>query len=141
MRTRPFALAVFSVLSVVPCLLIAQKPGRQLVPKAPDYVEVVNEAKPIAPALEIKFVQALSLHEEAWTPFALRVNDAGAIHVFSGHETLRRDFRPGQGPDKSGFFDPEFLPNTRDRQLLALTKGSPQAVAGSQPPGWSDHRG
>jgi len=188
---RSLAWAAFFVLSAAPCLLIAQKPGRQLVLKAPDFVEVVNEERPVGPALEIKFVQDLNLREEGWTPFALRVNGEGAIHVFSGknntlirfnaagRETLRRDFRPGQGPGEFGFFDPEFvrdgrllvldgrqrrltafdkdfkllnvakvdlwgdnfrldsagnmylmvmefLPNTRDRQLLALTKGSPQ---------------
>ena len=191
MRVRSVVLAALGILSAFPCVLSAQKPGRQLVPKAPGFVEVVNEEKPVGPALEIKFVQDLSLREESWTPFALRVNDDGAIHVFSGknntlirfdaagRETLRRDFRPGQGPGEFGFFDPEFthdgrllvldgrqrrltafdpdfkllnvakvdlwgdhfrldsagnmylmvmefLPNTRDRQLLALTKGSPQ---------------
>ncbi len=191
MKMRSRALAVFSVLTVIPCVLVAQKPGRQLVPKAADFAEVINEEKPAALAMEIKFVQDLSLREAGWTPFALRVSDEGAIHVFSGKantlirfdaggkETLRRDFRPGQGPGEFGFFDPEFardgrllvldgrqrrltafdpdlkllnvskvglwgdnfrldsggnmylmvlefLPNTRDRQLLALTKGSPQ---------------
>ena len=110
-------------------VLLAQKPGRQLVPKAADFVEVVNEEKPRPPALEVKFVLDMTLHQEAWEPFALRVNDDGAIHVFSGrdntlirfdasgHETLRKDFKRGQGPGEFGFFDPEF---TRDGRLLVL---------------------
>ncbi|HPW17056.1 MAG TPA: hypothetical protein PLP83_01605 [Candidatus Aminicenantes bacterium] len=191
MRHKPVILAVIFVLSASADILIAQKPGRQLVAKAADFVEIVNDAKPVGPVLEIKFVQDLSLRESDWTPFALRVNDRGEIHVFtgktntlvrfdaSGKETLRKDFRPGQGPGEFGFFDPEFasdgrllvldgrqrrltvfdgdfkllnvskvalwgddfrldragniylivtefLANTRDRQLLTLTKGSPQ---------------
>ena len=171
--------------------LEAQKPGRQLVPKAAGFIEVINEEKPRPPALDVKFVLDMTLRQEAWNPFALRVDDQGAIHVFSGkentlirfdadgRETFRKDFKPGQGPGEFGFFDPEFtrdgrmlvldgrqrrltafdkdfkllgvskvglwgdnfrldsaanmyllvmefLPNTRDRQLLALTKGSPE---------------
>jgi hypothetical protein len=191
MRNRSFILAVILVWLAVPGRLAAQKPGRQLIPKAPDFVEVVNEEKPVAPPLKIKFVPDLSLHEADWTPFALRLGDEGEINVFSGKantlvrfdaagkEVLRKDFRSGQGPGEFGFFDPEFardgrllvldgrqrrltafdkdlkllgvskvdlwgdnyrldsagnmylmvmefLPNTRDRQLLVLTKGSPQ---------------
>jgi hypothetical protein len=191
MKKRSLSLAAIFVLPVIPFVLPAQKPGRQLVPKAPDFIEIVSDEKPVPPALEVRFVQDLSLREEAWTPFALRVNDDGAINVFSGktntlirfdaagREILRKDFRPGQGPGEFGFFDPEFardgrllvldgrqrrltafdrdlkllniakvdiwgdhfrldsagnmylmvmdfLPHTRDRQLLALAKGSPE---------------
>jgi hypothetical protein len=190
MKMRVALIVSFGLLAVL-LTLSAQKPGRQLVPKAADFVEVVNEETPAAPPLEIKFVPDLILRQEAWTPFALLVDDKGTINVFSGkehtlirfdadgRETLRRDFPSGQGPGEFGFFDPEFaadgrllvldgrqrrltafdkdfrllgvskvglwgdnfrldsagnmylmvmefLPKTRDRQLLALTKGTPE---------------
>ncbi|MCJ7488355.1 MAG: hypothetical protein MUQ25_19630 [Candidatus Aminicenantes bacterium] len=110
-------------------ILAAQKPGRQLVPKAPGFIEVTNEEQPRLPALDVKFVLDLTLKQEAWTPHALLVGEDGAIHVFSGkdntltrfdaagRETLRKDFKSGQGPGEFGFFDPVFA---RDGRLLVL---------------------
>jgi hypothetical protein len=107
----------------------AQKTGRQLVPRAPDFSEIVNEAQPRQPLLEVQFVLDLTLRQENWTPHALLVDGEGAIHVFSGknntltrfdaagRETLRKDFKTGQGPGEFGFFDPEFAP---DGRLLVL---------------------
>lgn len=126
------------------CLLClgAQKTGRQLVPRAADFSEIVNEAQPRAPLLEVQFVLDLTLRQEAWTPHALLVDKAGAIHVFSGknntltrfdaagRETLRKDFKAGQGPGEFGFFDPEFTPDGkllvldgRQRRLTTFDKG------------------
>lgn len=184
------ALATVCGLMAASMALLAQKPGRQIVPKAADFAEVVNEEAPVDP-LQVRFVLDLTLRQEAWTPFALLVDAKGTINVFSGKEhtllrfdadgrgTLRRDFPSGQGPGEFGFFDPEFaadgrllvldgrqrrltafdkdfrllgvskvglwgdnfrldsdgnmylmvmefLPKTRDRQLLALTKGTPE---------------
>ena len=189
MKTRPVSAAVCVLLAFCSYLL-AQKPGRQLVPKASDFVEATNEEHPQPPLLGVKFVLDLTLKQEGWAPHALLVDKEGAIHVFSGkdntmtrfdangRETLRKDFKSGQGPGEFGFFDPwfandgrllvldgrqrrltafdkdfkllgisrvdlwgdlfrldsvsnmylmvmKFLPNTRDRQLLVLTKCSP----------------
>jgi hypothetical protein len=117
--------------ALVACLLGlgAQKTGRQLVPRAPELSEIVNEAQPRPPLIEVQFVLDLTLRQESWTPHALLVDKEGAIHVFSGknntlirfdaagRETLRRDFMAGQGPGEFGFFDPEFTP---DGRLLVL---------------------
>ena len=98
--------------------LPAQKPGRSLLPKASDFVEVVNEELPRPPLLEVRFVLDLTLKQEAWTPHALRVDKDGNMYVFSGKEnamtrydasgrqTLHKDFKSGQGPGEFGFFDP-----------------------------------
>ncbi|MGA2531440.1 MAG: hypothetical protein ABSG19_00245 [Candidatus Aminicenantales bacterium] len=185
------ASAVFCAGLALCSVLAAQKPGRQLIPKAPDFIEVTNDEKPRPPLVDVKFVLDLTLRQEGWSPHALLVDNGGAIHVFSGkdntltrfdaagRETLRRDFKSGQGPGEFGFFDPgftqdgrllvldgrqrrltafdgdlkllgisrvalwgdnfrldslssmylmvmKFLPNTRDRQLLVLTKCSPE---------------
>ncbi|MDH4270926.1 MAG: hypothetical protein OEW18_03005 [Candidatus Aminicenantes bacterium] len=117
--------AVVCVSLACASLLLAQKPGRQLVPKAPDFVEVVNEERPQAPLVEVKFVLDLSLKQEGWMPHSLLVGKDGAIHAFSGkdntltrfdvagRETLRKDFNSGQGPGEFGFFDPELAPDGR----------------------------
>jgi hypothetical protein len=189
MKIKPASAAV-CVLLAFGVYLSAQKPGRQLVPKASDFIEVVNEAHPQPPLLDVKFVLELTLKQEGWAPHTLLVERDGALCVFSGkdntmtrfdaagRETLRKDFKSGQGPGEFGFFDPcfagdgrllvldgrqrrltvfdkdfkllgvsrlgfwgdlfrldsasnmvlmamKFLPNTRDRQLLVLTKCTP----------------
>jgi hypothetical protein len=190
MKISPASAAV-GVLLAFGSYLLAQKPGRQLVPKASNFVEVVNDEHPQPPLLGVKFVLDLTLKQEAWAPHAMLVDKDGAIYVFSGkdntlirfdaagRETLRKDFKSGQGPGEFGFFDPcfaydgklivldgrqrrwtsfdkdfkllgvsrvglwgdlfrldsvsnmylmvmKFLPNTRDRQLLVLTKCTPE---------------
>jgi len=128
MKTRRAVPAVCLFLAFA-SVLSAQKPGRQLIPNAPDFVEVINDERPRPPLLDVKFVLDLTLTQEAWTPFALLVDGQGAIHVFSGkdntlirfdasgRETFRRDFKSGQGPGEFGFLDPAF---TRDGRLLVL---------------------
>ena len=124
MRFKRGLAAIF--ISLAGCsLVLAQKPGRQLVPKAPDFVEVVNEERPQAPLVEVKFVLDLSLKQEGWMPHSLLTGKDGAIHAFSGkdntltrfdasgRETLRKDFKSGQGPGEFGFFDPELAPDGR----------------------------
>jgi hypothetical protein len=124
MKIKPASAAV-CVLLAFGSSLPAQKPGRQLVPKASDFVEVVNEAHPQPPLLDVKFVLDLTLKQEGWAPHALLIDKDGAVDVFSGkdntmirfdaagRETLRRDFKSGQGPGEFGFFDPCFAGDGR----------------------------
>jgi len=128
MKIRPASAAVCVFLTFC-TFLVAQKPGRQLIPKAPEFIEVTNGEKPQPPLLDVKFVLDLTLKQEGWAPHALLVDAEGAIHVFSGkdntltrfdakgRETFRRDFKSGQGPGEFGFFDPVFA---RDGRLLVL---------------------
>jgi hypothetical protein len=124
-----YASASVCVFLAFSSVLVAQKIGRQLIPKAAEFFEVTNEEQPRAPLLDVKFVLDLTLRQEGWAPHALRVNKEGAIHVFSGkdntltrfdaagRETLRKDFKSGQGPGEFGFFDPELA---QDGRLLVL---------------------
>jgi len=71
----------------------------------------------------------LTPKQEAWAPHALLVDKEGSFYIFSGkdntmtrfdaagRETLRKDFKSGQGPGEFGFFDP-CLAN--DGRLLVL---------------------
>lgn len=189
MRTRDIP-AVLGVALASCVFLIAQRSGRQIIPNAGDYIEIVNDERPRPPLVDVKFVLDLTLQKPGWEPYAVLVDKAGSLCVFSGkdntlmrfdasdRETFRKDFKSGQGPGEFGFFDPwfasdgrlivvdgrqrqvtafdkdfrflsvsrinlwadilrldsasnmyflviKFLPNTRDRQLLVLTKCTP----------------
>jgi hypothetical protein len=190
MKTKA-KLAVPGIFLISCALLTAQQSERQIIPKAADFIEIVNEEEPCPPRLDVKFVCDLTLKQPGWEPYRLLVDDAGHLCVFSGRENtlmkfdaagreiLHRDFKSGQGPGEFGFFDPwfaadgklivldgrqrritafdrnlnflgmtridlwgdlfqldsasnmyllvmKFLPNTRDRQLLVLTKCTPE---------------
>ena len=170
---------------------VAQQGGRQIIPKAADFVEIINEPRPRPPLVDVKFVLDLTLKQPGWQPYSLLVDKADNLYVISGKENtltkfdaagreiFRKDFKSGQGPGEFGFFDPwfasdgrlivldgrqrrvttfdkdfqflsvsrinlwgdilrldsgsnmyllvmTFLPNTRDRQLLTLTKCTPE---------------
>jgi hypothetical protein len=176
---------------LVSCALFAFQQVGKTIPKAADFVEIINEEEPRPPYLDVKFICDLTLKQPGWEPYHLLVDDAGHLCVFSGRENtlmkfdsagreiLHRDFKSGQGPGEFGFFDPwfaadgklivldgrqrritsfdrnlnllgvtridlwgdlfeldsgsnmylfvmKFLPHTRDRQLLVLTKCTPE---------------
>ncbi len=129
MRIPGILLAIGVLASAILPPATASKPGRQLVAKGPDFVEVVNDKTPPSSALGMEFVPDLTLRQDGWTPFALRVDQAGDICVISGkdptlikfdrhgRETFRKAFRSGQGPGEFGFFDPEFA---ADGRMLVL---------------------
>lgn len=182
--------AVLGITLASCAFLMAQGSGRQKIPKAEGFSEIVNEERARPPLIDIKFVLDLTLKQPGWEPYGVLVDKAGSLCVISGkentlikfdsagRETFRKDFKSGQGPGEFGFFDPwfasdgrlivldgrqrrvtafdrdfnflnvsridmwadlvrldsasnmyvlvmKFLPNTRDRQLLVLTKCSP----------------
>lgn len=118
-----------SVILFAIALLAGQKSGRQIVPQAADFVEIINDEQPRPPLVDVKFVPDLTLKQPAWEPYCLLVDGGGNLCVFSGkentlikfdpagQEVLRRDFKSGQGPGEFGFFDPWFA---ADGRLIVL---------------------
>ena len=104
-------------------------------------VVIINEEKPQGPPVKLKFVEDLSITQEAWMPGELGVDEEGDILVLDGTdwalkkfnskgiEVSRKPFRKGQGPGEfqmiDAQYDPQglfFLYDGSQRRLTILDK-------------------
>ena len=114
----------------------------KIIEEAIDIVLIENQDKPQSPILEMKFIQDLSITEEAWWPHQVLVDNQNNMLVYScwkpkkiikfnkeGKEILRKEFSKGQGPGEFSGIDPSlskdgrlFIVDSSQRRLTILDK-------------------
>jgi hypothetical protein len=114
--------------------------GSKIIEEASDILLTENQDKPQSPILEMKFIQDLSITEEAWWPHQVLVDNQNNMLVYTGRnpkkiikfnkegkEVLRKEFPKGQGPGEFSGMDPSlskdgrlFIVDSSQRRLTIL---------------------